>query len=313
MTTFGSDILAKDLIVQSKAWTLITVDEDTTVGEAITKLKQNNITSAPVIGNQGILGMVDMLDLLTFACGKMGFKNPDYSSSKRAVGEFLAKPVKNLINVSGRDKYIALPNTSTLQSIFQLLAKPNIHRVLIHNEEGELVGLLTQSTILRFLQQNKSKVSSLMNQKAKDVWPVGQKKVETIDFDKFVIDVLCTLVDKEISGIAVVNNEGQIVGNISASDLKRMSVDHPLQLCYDVYESIKTFMNITGDKNKPHNERLPKFDPIVVKTDDTVGQVVDTIVSKRIHRVYVVDENNRPVGEISLCDIIQKCIGVTSE
>jgi len=253
-----------------------------------------------------------MVDLLTFACCKMGFPKPDYVSSKRAVEEFLKKPVKDLIDVSGRNHYYSLPHTAKFQEILQILSKPNIHRVIINNEAGDVVGILTQSSLIAFLHKNKDKMSTLVNQSINTLFPIGEKKVQTVDFDMFVIDALRQLVEKEISGIAVVDNEGKIIGNLSASDLKRMSVDQPLQLCYDIYESIKIFMNYSGDQDKPHNDKLPRFDPVLVNADDSLGKVLDTIVTKHIHRVYVADKNNIPTGEISLCDVIQRFLGVAS-
>jgi len=312
---FTTEVLAQDLIQLNKAWSFITVNETSTVGDVISILKDHKISSAPVVNKQGkSIGLVDILDLLTFACGKLSFKEtPTFAISKIAIEEFLKKAVKDLPNVSGRAPYKELPIHATLQDVLQLLAQKNVHRVLIRNEAEDFVGLITQSAMVRYLQQKKDNLSDFMNQRVKDLWPIGQKQTETIDFNCFVIDALARLEEKQISGIAVVNTKGQIIGNISASDLKRMDVKRPLQMCFDVYQSIRVFMNLSDEKDKPSNRKLPTFEPIIVKPDDTLSQVVDIVVSKEVHRVYVVDEDQKPVGEISLCDIMQKMLGTASQ
>jgi CBS domain-containing protein len=308
--SFGEDIRAIDLF-HVKEWNLISVNKSDTVEFVISKLGENKISSAPIVNEKKQpIGTVDMLDLLTFAGGKMGFKYPDSTTGFLAAKQFLQKNIYDLMNVSGRNSIYTLPSTANLQDALGLLSKPDVHRLLIVNSEGTICGVLTQSQVVHFLNSRKPQLATLMNQRVKELWKIGEKQVETIDFNKFVIDALLRLIDKNISGIAVVNDSGQIVGNISASDLKRMDVHNPYQLSYDIYESIQVFMNLS---EAGHNKRLPQFEPIIVKQEDTLGSVIETIVSKGVHRVYVVDENKRPIGEISLCDIIQKFISQASE
>jgi len=56
-----------------------------------------------------------------------------------------------------------------------------------------------------------------------------------------VINALEMMLDSDVSGVGVIDNEGKLVGNISASDLKRTQLTPPAQLTYDLFESIKIF------------------------------------------------------------------------
>jgi CBS domain-containing protein len=163
--------------------------------------------------------------------------------------------------------------------------------------------------VIRFLFENRSNLEPLMSRRLDELWKFGEKRVESIHWDKFVIDALVKLEESGVSGIAVTDDEGKIVGNISASDLKRMQVDNPMQLCYDIFQPIKLFLNISQD---PHAKSLPKFEPITVNPSDTLGQITDLAYSKGIHRVYVTDSEKRPIGEISLCDIIARFVPETA-
>jgi CBS domain-containing protein len=305
MQTAPFNILASNLIDQAKDWSFVLADGGETVEDVIKKFGRNQITSAPVMQNGKCLGMVDMLDLLTYASGKMGLKVIGPVSSKRAAEEFLHKPILDLMNVSGRNSALIVPHTATILAVMDVLSRPDQHRILVKNETGNLIGLITQSRIVRFLSENKSKLESPMNLRIDQIWNFRERIVECIDWDEFVIDAMMKLEESRVSGIAVTDNGDQIVGNISASDLKRMQVDSPLQLCYDIYQPIKLFLNISDD---PHAKKLPKFHPIFVNPSDTLGQVIDLVNSKSIHRVYVVDSKKKLMGEVSLCDIIAKFV-----
>jgi len=130
---------------------------------------------------------------------------------------------------------------------------------------------------------------------------MNPKKVESVCQDQFIIDALILLEKKRISGIAVVDKEGKILGNISTSDLKRMDLESPEQLCYDIYQSIGQYIrSIECEKELG----FPTFAPVFVKPNDFVSQVIRSVNSKHVHRVYIVDEDQKPIKEISLCDII---------
>jgi len=302
----GQTLCAKDWL---KDFSLITANQDESVETVITRLTENNISSAPVIGPKGkYIGFVDLLDLLTFVAIKMGLPKPDFLSSKRAVKEFLAKPVGDIINVSGRNEVISVQSTTPLQDVIEILSKPDVHRVPIVNEGGDYVGIITQSDIVRYFNDNQEKLAPKLEQKVKNIWNIGTKKVQTMEHNKFVIDALVKLEESRISGIAIVDDEGKIVGNLSASDLKRMQVKPPIQLCYDVYENLHQFMSVID-----WTEKVNKFKPVIIQPDETLGTAIAHIVSFNVHRIYITDQNRKPIGEISLCDIIAQFRGTQSE
>jgi len=299
------DLTINEWIDSKDSFLMLMADEDESVATVIQKLGENKISSVPILGKSGCTGVVDMLDLLTYAGTKMGYSPLDPVSSKRAVKEFLAKTMKDLINVSGRNEFISVKQNAPFYDVIKLLSKPDIHRVAIVNKSNEFVGIITQSDLIRYIKENQQQLGSKMNKKIKDLWKLGEKKVESIHCDKFVIDALVRLETSRVSGIAVVDNHGKIVGNISASDLKRMQVKLAEQLCYDIYQNIHQFINVENTESQAKlSASLPHFDAIIVQGEDTLGQVVDTVTTKRVHRVYVVDDQQKPIGEISLCDIL---------
>ena len=52
-----------------------------------------------------------------------------------------------------------------------------------------------------------------------------------------------------------------------------------------------------------HRGRIPP--PVVLHKNQTVEEVMDTVIKGRIHRVWVVDDNNRPTGVVTYSDLLQ--------
>ena len=53
---------------------------------------------------------------------------------------------------------------------------------------------------------------------------------------------------------------------------------------------------------------LPKSDPIYVNEKDPMNDVVDLIVNKKIHRVYIIDESRKPVAVVTVRDILARSL-----
>jgi len=304
------DRSVNDILVD-KHFKLISASENETVAQVIVKLRNNAITSVPVFTISNTVVTIDMLDLITFVAYKMGYAQPDPVSSTRAAKEFLCKSIKEVIEISGRNQFISIKNTSKIQDLLYMLSSRDVHRVGVVDEKNKSVGLITQSDIMKYIEANEGKLYAKLNQKVQEIWQMEPKKVESIPSDHFVIDALVKLVEKRISGIAIVDEEGKVVGNISASDLKRMQLNPPEQLCYDIYEQLQQFIHI-ANKGKSNGVVNP-FEPVVVKPNDTLGQIIHTINARYVHRVYIVDDHGKPTGEISLCDIITQFRGSQSD
>jgi len=298
--------MQKTLLKRKKE--IVTVKDSTTVADAIETLAKNKISSVPVIhtASNTIMGSVDLLDLVTFTCAKLGLENIDLYTSKLQAQEFF-KPVGDLCDISGRNKWCVASYKTPLRALMRYLSDANTHRIAITNEANDIVGLLTQSKVVEFIFRSKEKspFKELMTKKVKELWQVNGT-VQTINFRKNVIDALVAIYEKEKSGIAVVNDIGELIGNISAGDLKRVQLRPPIQLTYDVYQTIETFLNIVGDSSMRFLAGLPQFKPVFVTVDTTLEEMLTKIVGNNIHRIYVVEslQNKKPTRVISLCDIL---------
>jgi len=311
---FMRGVTAKDLI---KDFTeIVTLNDSNSISTAIEILSQKNISSAPVINsNTGqTIGSLDLLDLVTFTCAKLGTEKLDiYTSEKQALA--FSKPIADILNISGRNPWKCAMYKASLAELVELLSERDCHRIVIKNEANDLVGLVTQSKVVEYIYHHADKFPELMKKKVSELWKMTNN-VQTINCHKFVVDAFNCICEKGISGVAVVDDMGVLVGNISAGDIKRIQLSPPMQLVYDIYEQIGNFLNLLdtskmsiSEKNqKTFMAELPSFTPIYVTPENTMEEILHLLTLKHIHRVYVVESKlqQKPIHVLSLVDVISK-------
>lgn len=98
------------------------------------------------------------------------------------------------------------------------MAKGGVHRVPVVNEKGEVVNILSQSSLITFLNHSCANLAEFKST-LKELH-LGSKPVISVHKDVPAIEAFRLMDKKKISGVAVVDTDGKLVGNTSASDLK---------------------------------------------------------------------------------------------
>ena len=113
---------------------------------------------------------------------------------------------------------------------------------------------------------------------------IMSESVLTISPEATVQDAIETLLSKKISGLPVVDTNGQLVGIITEFAL--------LAMAYDV--------DVRQERIRKHMTT----EVISVNPDDPIRKVADTCIIRRVHRVAVVEEG-RVIGLISRRDVLK--------
>jgi CBS-domain-containing membrane protein len=99
-----------------------------------------------------------------------------------------------------------------------------LHRVGVVDERGQVIGLVSQSKVLAFLYKYSSRLEDSLQaflRETMDSWiPTHHKNVYTINMNDSVYTAFYRIWEREVSGLAVVDDHGRLVANISASDIK---------------------------------------------------------------------------------------------
>jgi len=106
-----------------------------------------------------------------------------------------------------------------------------------------------------------------------------------------------------VSGLAVVDSDGKLVGNISLRDLKGIHPD--AKIFWRLWNTVKIFKEKAITDYPPPNA-IPSS--VFVTPADSLMKVVEKMALHHIHRVYVVDENQKPERVISQTDVLREVV-----
>jgi CBS domain-containing protein len=281
---------------------IVFLDERDTVQETMQKLIENKIWAAPVVSANGTVNRsLDMLDLVAYTT----LKNIDplsttTKSTHKQVQEYFHHRIKGLTGLSRRNQWITATPEKNFRFLLQLFNRLT-HRVWVRHQGG-IIGVVTPMMILRLLNEHKDELKEEMSRKVSEIWP-EKHLPSTVNHNERLMNAFHTIYYSSVSGLAVVDEHGKIVGNISASDLKFMEFTKPELFFDQLLLPIKEFFQLkvaVGTLSKNIS-----LSPVIVKEEDTLEIVISKCLQERVHRVYVVDEAQKPLRVVSLTDVIE--------
>jgi CBS domain-containing protein len=194
-------------------------------------------------------------------------------------------------DLSRRNPFYPLQENAPLLAALDLMVSNKVHRLPVVDGHGDLISIVTQSHLARMISSNSARFPIAYYHIS--TVKLGQKDVVSVSADTRAIDAFETIHNKKVTGVAVVDSNGKLVDNISASDLKLIGAD--IEMLSRVFMTVSEFLKLDGKERSL----------IFVNKSSTVGEVLEKLVSTKTHRVYVVDDNNKPTGVISLGDILE--------
>jgi CBS domain-containing protein len=302
---------ASDLIIEK---TMICVHADDSVGSAFKKLIENNILSVPVKSGKHFVAFVDILDIVAHFMETFDeFRaHPDWQKSNENVveylklrGAFAMQTCGRVANKSGRNAFFAVESDAPLRAVVDCIVRKNVHRVPIVDGCGDLVTVVTQSRLVSWLDTNLAKAGRFPG-KTIDELGMARRDVYRVKASVPVMDAFELIQDSQVSGVAVVDDSGRLIGNISVSDLK--AIGYSAKMLDKLSLSAADFVaavHSADQQNAADTSRIIPG-PISVTPTTTLEETFKKFTVTRVHRVYVVEpaDDNRLVGVISLGDLL---------
>ena len=125
---------AKELMNTS----VVAINQDEDVGEALRMMALNNITGLPVVDDDGTLaGIITEKDILVLLCNRVEEAGVDREIGK--VGEFMTRHV------------VCFHPEDSLRDIAECLSTNNFRRVPIL-DQGKLVGIVSRRDVIRYIR-----------------------------------------------------------------------------------------------------------------------------------------------------------------
>lgn len=130
--------------------------------------------------------------------------------------------------------------------------------------------------------------------------------VHTVRGDAKAIDAFQKMSENGVSAVGVVNKKNEFIGNISASDLQGFLDEEIFLLANSVVEFQKISFKKKSESVLDEKKRQLKWEVEgVCKMTDTFIQIIQKILSSRVHRVYIINEEMELLGLISITDIFK--------
>jgi len=262
----------------------------------------------PVTGTNGkIEGMISVMDLLVYLAWA-----PYFETGKPISGELsqakLETTVRALLGLTAESRTVHVVEPHFPLMNLAIPFTSGLHRVLVQKKVGEdqtAIRVLSQSDVLRFIYERKSDFVIHMEKKLKDL--VTPKKVISINETHSALDGFKEMTLSKVPAVAVVDSQtGEVIGNLSASDLRGVSSSETLS---DVMLPVMSFLK----KTRGH-----AFSILTVTVNNTLEEAIKMIVEHKVHRLWLVagDQNKEfpmtPIGILTLTDIFKTFFPVQS-
>jgi len=287
-----------DTVVTKKS-TPIVFHSEQSVNEVLEELSLNKITSAPVLDlkTNKALGFVDMLDLVHFALN-LTVGTPKRGEVTNLTTKFGNEKIAKIFASSYRNEFKPIPMNATLYDAANVF-KQGLHRIPVMSDKNEVLCIISQSDVICFLFDNKDTLGSIFNIKLKDLGEQVIHRVVTTSKDTPTIEAYSLLFSQGVNSLAVVDEQGALVGNLSPTDLKGLYG----RAFENLFDPVEVFLRTSRIRQKQNSDFVAYVD-----ANATLMDVLCIAVNQHVHRVWIVDDNMKPIGIVSLTDIIWKVL-----
>lgn len=275
-------------------------------------LLRSNITALPVWNKEKkqFVGEIDSFDILDAMV--LGKEDSDVgivdNFGDGTVQDLLYLKYLPLVAHEHPDNGLAVFNpTESVESVVKTLKWR--HRCLVRQENASLNlqhRMITQSDLINYLFTHRAELAAGQQAVLKTridnaglANPTGSPYIITCPEDMSALDAFRLLKKSKVSALAIVNGRGELVGNLSASNIRGTD---PRLILEALKLPVIKFLEATGRR----------FHPVTAVTTDNVESVLQRIVAARIHRVWVVNSAFAPIGVISLGDLLGQIVDAKS-
>jgi len=295
---------------------LVAVGTDDTLDKALGTMQGHNILGVAVISRDGIgnvgeggvpeglvgvLTLSDVMSVVAFHSFKLDAPEPSDFEAFQSLG-LKAGDICTASIHSEDERVWAFDATTKIGALLEYMCK-GVHRGIISFDlDGKThYRMVTQTDLIGLLYCHPSTVSHKL-------W--GQTVGETFSDIKepFVVDHKWTALQayrrmhqNHCQAAPVVDDDGVAIASISASDLRNLRAGNLKLVLSPVVHFLKQ-ARLRGIRTCMPGTRPP----VTCTVGDTLQSVVMKLITQKIHRVWVVNDANKPIGTVSMTDILRE-------
>ncbi len=322
-------------------------------------LAKNEILSAPLVMQPGIddggdlnlspqlLGWLDIQDILRSflthlrTCGReIPMKMLALMTALEAEGPAFSN--KMLITIRSNDDRGLMyqadsESTSVLTAIRDLFLQRSggdakvAHRLALFNSQGEVTSIISQMDVARWLVTQEEHVGAAGSKTIEELGLLtGKPPVVSVSPHQPTLMAYDLMAQTGVSGAPVITDDGELIANLSISDLRALTSEHfgilalpvaeflalehqTAYIGYSVKSSDHSRHPFFASSGRPGGSKRTDIQLYTVPRNATLLQTLHAFVDAHIHRLYVVKPN---VGKleveavITLTDVLRMLGGV---
>ncbi|XP_062390970.1 5'-AMP-activated protein kinase subunit gamma-3b isoform X2 [Sardina pilchardus] len=280
---------------------LVIFDTTLQVKKAFFALVANGVRAAPLWDSklQSFVGMLTITDFINIL-------HRYYKSPMVQIYELEEHKIETwrevFLHCSNSIISIA-PDASLFEAIYSLL-KNKIHRLpVIDPESGNVLHILTHKRILKFLHIFGSMIPKprFLQKRIEEVGIGTFKEIATVQESATVHDALSIFVERRVSALPVVNEQGKVVALYSRFDVINLAAQK-------TYNNLNMTMRDAIASRSCCMEGVLKCYPY-----ETLETIIDRIAKAEVHRLVLVDREDIVRGIVSLSDLLQALVLTPAE
>ncbi|XP_051165788.1 5'-AMP-activated protein kinase subunit gamma-2 isoform X2 [Leptopilina boulardi] len=271
---------------------LVVFDTHLLVKKAFFALVYNGVRAAPLwdSSRQQFVGMLTITDFIKIL--QMYYTSPSVTMDELEEHELdtWRKVLKDQVH-----PLVSIGPDASLYDAIKTLIQNRIHRLpVIDPDTGNVLYILTHKRILRFLflYINELPKPCFVNKTLKELRIGTFDNIETATEETSIILALKKFVERRVSALPIIDNEGKLVNIYSKFDVINLAAE-------------KTYNNLDVSLREANEHRNEWFEGVQsCKLDETLFTVMEKIVRAEVHRLVVVDDDDKVIGIISLSDLL---------
>ncbi|KAL4717662.1 hypothetical protein ACJJTC_000811 [Scirpophaga incertulas] len=271
---------------------LVVFDTQLLVKKAFFALVYNGVRAAPLWDSQrqrfvGMLTITDFIKIL-----QMYYTSPNVAMDE--LEEHRLETWRQVLKGSVMP-LVSIGPDSSLYDAIRILITNRIHRLpVIDPDTGNVLYILTHKRILRFLflYINELPKPAYLQCKLRELRIGTLKDIETATEETSIIEALRKFVTRRVSALPLVDSDGRLKDIYAKFDVINLAAE-------------KTYNNLDVTLKAANEHRNDWFEGVQKCTlDETLFDVMEKIVRAEVHRLVVVDEEDKVTGIISLSDLL---------
>jgi CBS domain-containing protein len=282
---------------------VVTLSPDDHVAHAFQTLAKEKLLAAPVVDASGTaVGVVSVLHFVSYFVRHFSaeeLQGDDWNALVAKKNHLLGKRINEIPDLQALDKAHVIKEYQTAIDAVNLMIDDEdpARRVLVVDDNKKLVTVISQSRMLHLVSGVLDSLPDPANRTLRER-NLHKKEVASIKLDQPAGDAFVLMREKEISGVAVVDDEQKLVGVISASDIKLLGFD--LGYLHLLGKSARDYLTSLRGSIAESQRVVCTCD-----VDATIDHAVKQLIARHVHRLFVIDDQRKLVGVVSIRDILK--------